>query len=150
MCLKPFEGARIYCVAPSPSFNNSLHYYRPNLNNTSVVVRVQYERISFLFAGDAEKDAETAMVSQYGSFLRSTVLKTGHHGSETSSSQEFLDAVHPEHAIISVGRFNVFGHPSADVIARLHDMPSEVSRTDEDGAIMFESDGTTLSRVDWR
>ena len=149
-CLKTFGDARVYVVAPSPSFITSRAFHRPNLNNTSIAIRIQHGEVSFFFAGDAEKDAEGEMVRQYGGFLRSTLLKTGHHGSETSSSQEFLEVVRPGYAVISVGLFNKFGHPSADVVNRLHNVPAEVCRTDEEGAFMFESDGRTLSRIDWR
>ena len=146
-----FEGMRLYIVAPTQAFIDPDTTHRhPNLNNTSVVLRIQYGDVSFMFSGDAEVDAEEEMVRQYGDFLKSTLLKTGHHGSRTSSTQEYLDAVAPRLAVISVGRFNKFGHPSRDVIARLHAMRAEVYRTDEEGAIIFESNGKTLSRVDWR
>ena len=106
--------------------------------------------MSFLFTGDAEEDAEEEMVRQYGDFLGSSLLKTGHHGSRTSSTGQFLEAVQPVYAVISVGQFNKFRHPSDEVISRLHALHTEIHRTDEEGAIIFRSDGNTLSRIDWR
>ena len=113
-------------------------------------MRMQYGNISILFTGDAEEDAEQEMVVRYRDFLQSTLLKTGHHGSKTSSTQEFLDCVQPKYAVISAGRYNKFGHPSPEVVARLRAMQTEVYRTDEEGAIILETDGKVLSRVDWR
>lgn len=150
MSIRTFADARIYIVAPSTSFINIRAFYRSNLNNTSLVARLQYGEVSILFAGDAEKVVEEETVRRFGGFLRSTILKAGHHGSITSSSPRFLDVVHPDVAVISVGLLNKFGHPSADVIARLHAIPSEVYRTDEEGAVMFESDGKSFTRVEWR
>ena len=113
-------------------------------------MKLQYGSISFLLAGDAEKEAEEEMVAAYGDFLKSTLLKAGHHGSITSSTQEFLDAVRPEYAVISVGRYNKFHHPSPEVVRRLEGMNMNVSRTDDDGALIFETDGVTLSHIQWR
>ncbi len=121
-----------------------------NLNDLSVVLKLCYGRISFLFTGDAEEAAELAMVSTYGDFLRSDVLKVGHHGSSTSTSPEFLDAVRPRHATISVAQFNKFNHPSEDVIELLSSRGVEIARTDEEGAIIFETDGLSLTKVNWR
>jgi competence protein ComEC len=141
----------LYVIFPTILFIDSDTTHRsPNLNNTSVVIRMQYRDVSLLFTGDAEMEAEGEMVSRYGDFLHCSLLKTGHHGSKTSSTEEFLDAVHPTYAVISVGRFNKFGHPSEDVISRLHALHAEIYRTDEEGAIIFESDGKTLSRIEWR
>lgn len=151
MCVKIFSGVRLYIVAPTQTFIDTDTTHRHlNLNNTSVAMRMQFGDVSFFFSGDAEADAEEGMVRQYGGFLKSALLKTGHHGSNTGSTQDFLNAVQPRWAVISVGRLNNFGHPSREVIARLQEMQTEVCRTDEDGAIIFESDGKTVSRVDWR
>lgn len=142
---------RLYVLSPRPSLIEPDTTRRhPNLNNTSVVVRLQYGNVSFLFAGDAEQEVERMIVEQYGEFLGSTLLKTGHHGSKTSSTQEFLVAVRPAHAVVSVGRYNKFKHPSRDVLSRLRSLNAEVYRTDEEGALIFESDGQTLSLVDWK
>jgi competence protein ComEC len=89
-------------------------------------------------------------VEQYGDFLRSTVLKIGHHGSGTSSSEQFLHAVAPSEAVVSVGRFNKFRHPSRVVMARLRTLGINAHRTDREGAIVYETDGKALTRVQWR
>src|SRR5208283_769468 len=109
-----------------------------------------YGTTSFLFAGDAELPVEEHLDSVYQSFLKSDVLKAGHHGSSTSSSAEFLANVSPKEVIISVGKFNKFRHPSRKVIQRYKDLGIKIHRTDEEGAIIFESDGSSISRVNWR
>ncbi len=145
------DEVRLYVLYPTKTFitADSLGHH-PNLNNTSVVFKLCYGGISFLFTGDAEEEAEAELVHVYGDFLRSTVLKVGHHGSITSSSDVFLDAVQPTVAIISVGRNNKFNHPSPIVIERLQTRGSGILRTDEDGAVMIETDGHTWRQVEWK
>ncbi len=151
MIRSDINAVRIYVLSPPPAFIQTDTTRRNlNLNMTSVVVRMVYGRTSFLFTGDAETIAEREMVQSYGDFLQSTLLKVGHHGSKTSSAQEFLEAVQPEYAVISVGRFNKFRHPSQDALARLRGVHADVFRTDEEGAIIFETDGKTLDHVEWR
>ena len=143
--------ARVYVLSPgnpSPSEGPSLPQL--SLNNASVVVRVLFGEISVLFTGDAEEEAEQRLVSAYGDFLKSTLLKVGHHGSSTSSTPEFIGAVSPRYAVISVGLFNRYEHPSPSTLYRLEQSGVQVSRTDEEGAIIFETDGKTLERLEWR
>jgi len=111
-----------------------------DLNNNSVVIRLVYRRVSFLFTGDIEAEAEQALLAREAD-LSSTVLKVGHHGSQTSTTEEFLEAVSPELAVISVGEDNRFGHPSQEVVDRLRDQGVEVLRTDLGGAITVTTDG---------
>lgn len=145
------DGARWYFIYPTETIIDAdTTHADQNLNNTSVVVKLTYGETSILFAGDTERDAEEEMVKMFGSVLRSSILKVGHHGSNTSSSQEFLDAVNPTYAIVSVGLNNKFNHPSEDVLQRLALMGVETLRTDEEGAIIFESDGKIFQRVIWR
>ena len=144
-----FENARIYVLLPS-FVDTDLTHRNVNINNSSVVLKLLYGRVSFLFSGDAELDAEEEMVDVYGDFLQCTVLKTGHHGSSTSSTARFLDAVRPEEAVVSVGQFNKFHHPSPSVLERLDGLHVNTLRTDEDGAVIFETDGLRLNRIDWR
>jgi competence protein ComEC len=113
-------------------------------------MRVLYGHVSFLLAGDAEQEAEHGMVSRYGNFLESTLLKVGHHGSGTSSTDEFVNSVQPKYAVISVGRWNRFGHPSKSVLQRFADQGVDLSRTDEEGAVLFETDGFMLEHLAWR
>lgn len=110
-------------------------------NNNSIVIRLEYGKISFLFTGDIGQLAEGMYVNRYGNGLRSTVLKLPHHGSSESSSVPFLNSVMPEVAIISCGRNNPFGHPGKDVLARVEKMGTKIYRTDIDGAICIISDG---------
>ena len=113
-------------------------------NNTSIVLRVDYGETSFLFTGDMETKAEKDLLDQ-GADLSATVLKVGHHGSDTSSSYSFLREVMPEYAVISVGLDNDYGHPSDDVLSRLRDAGATVYRTDQQGTIVAVSDGTTVT-----
>ena len=115
-----------------------------NPNNASIVTRVDYGETSIMFTGDAEgekkNDPEKLMLEKYKnnlSILDCDIYKMGHHGSKTSSSQEFLDAVSPEIAIISCGVDNDYGHPNAEVLERLKNGNVEYYRTDELGAIIL-------------
>jgi len=87
---------------------------------------------------------------RYGAFLSSDILKAGHHGSITSSSEQFLKAVRPKIAVISVGNHNKFRHPSPFTIWRLKVNSIDAKRTDKLGAIIFESDGTKWTQKEWR
>ena len=142
---------RLYALHPVPSFLDidSTDGYE-HLNNTSVVFKLVYGATSFLFAGDAEIPVEERLNSVYGTFLKSDVLKAGHHGSITSSSDEFLANVRPNEVIVSVGRFNKFHHPSRQVLERYKELGTQIHRTDEEGAVILESDGTTIRHVNWR
>lgn len=117
--------------------------YGSNLNNSSIVIRLDYGDNSFLFTGDAEIEEELDLVEN--GIAPADVLKVGHHGSETSSSNTFLDAVRPASAVISCGRNNRYGHPDAEVVKRLEERNVEILRTDEKGSIVFRSDGKELS-----
>ncbi len=112
-------------------------------NNGSLVVRVREGETAVMLTGDAEEPAEQDIIAS-GLDLRADVLKLGHHGSRTSSSEEFLDAVHPKLAIVSAGIRNQFGHPHPEVLQRLATRGIRVLRTDLDGAITITSDGHTL------
>ena len=94
------------------------------LNNNSIVCKLFYRNFSMLFTGDIEEVAEKQIISQYknSKVLNSTVLKVAHHGSKTSSIQEFLEVVQPKASLIGVGKNNKFGHPNKDVIDRLQNL----------------------------
>lgn len=113
-------------------------------NNTSIVLRVVYGETSFLFTGDAEREEEQDIIDA-GYTLDSTVLKVGHHGSETSTSYVFLREIMPEYAVISVGTGNSYGHPTDAVLSRLRDADVTVYRTDMQGDVICTSDGKTVS-----
>ncbi len=110
-------------------------------NNNSVVTRLIYGQVSVLLPGDIEMEVERQLVAD-GATPASTVLKAAHHGSCSSTTQEFLDAVDPEVVVISVGADNHFGHPCAEVVERLDGFP--VYRTDEQGAVEIITDGTRV------
>lgn len=116
-----------------------------NKNNTSVTFKLTYQNVSFLFTGDLEEEKEEELVSKYGNKLHATVLKLGHHGSKTSSTMPFLQAVHPQVAIISAGRNNHFGHPNQETLDKLQHLHIRTLRTDLDGAIEWHTDGQRLS-----
>jgi competence protein ComEC len=113
------------------------------VNSNSVVLRLVWNEVSFLFTGDADLDAEECIL--YDGVVRdvdSTVLKVGHHGSRYSTSTEFLASVDPQVAVISVGEGNTFGHPSEETLSRLEGI--ELYRTDECGTITFTTNGERL------
>jgi len=108
------------------------------------VLRVEYGLASFLLASDIEAAREQALVAS-GAPIAATVLKVAHHGSRTSSTPAFLGAVGPAVAVISVGPRNPYGHPDPGVLERLATAGARVYRTDRDGAVIFETDGRTLT-----
>ena len=113
-------------------------------NENSVVLRISYGTVSFLFTGDLSGDGEDAL-TKTGYALDAQVLKVGHHGSEYATSKTFLSRVHPEVAIIEVGKDNPYGHPHEPTLQRLADAGVTVYRTDRDGTILVRSDGTSYS-----
>ncbi|WFA08863.1 MBL fold metallo-hydrolase [Tissierella sp. Yu-01] len=131
------NGASVLILAP-----NSEEY--KELNNYSVVVKLTHGENSFLFTGDAEALSENEMMENNIGVLDSDILKIGHHGSITSTSGEFLDAVNPKYAIISLGKDNDYGHPHKEIIELLEENEIEILRTDKMGTIVATSDGTIL------
>jgi competence protein ComEC len=113
-------------------------------NNDSLVLRLKYRNRTLLLPGDAEKQAEHAMLEENSADLHADVLKVGHHGGKNSTTQEFLDAVAPAIAIISSGEDNPYGHPSPELLARLEASGARVLRTDRDGAVHVLTDGDRL------
>lgn len=113
-------------------------------NNTSIVLKVIYGETSFLFTGDAEREAEQVILNNNPD-LSSTLLKVGHHGSDTSTTYPFLREIMPKYAIISVGAGNSYNHPTDDTLSRLRDADCIVYRTDLNGDIYAYSDGYTVT-----
>lgn len=105
-------------------------------NNKSVIVMAELDGIKFLFTGDAEATAEQALIDE-GLNIDCDVLKVGHHGSSSSSTKEFLNKTTPEYAAISVGKNNIYSHPSESVVSALENCGAQVLRTDTDGDITF-------------
>jgi competence protein ComEC len=142
LCEKPrtFGSLRLEVLAPCPAFDEG---WGPNDN--SLVIRMRHGARSFLFTGDVEHAAEAALVERAVD-LRADVLKVAHHGSRSSSSEALLRAVSPTWAVVSAGRGNRFGHPHAEVEARLRARVQHVVRLDESGGVQLISDGQRLRR----
>jgi len=130
-------SARFKILAPNSSGYKSLNDY-------SVVIRLTFGNTAFLFTGDAESMSESQILSKNFE-VKSDVLKVGHHGSATSTSDRFLKSVKPKYAVISVGRGNKYGHPTQEVLERLDSYHVKVYRTDEVGTIVATSDGTNIT-----
>ncbi len=113
-------------------------------NDTSLVCRVDYGEVSFLFTGDMETPAEGDMLDA-GAKVKADVLKVGHHGSSTSTSYRFLYEVDPQYAVISCGEGNSYGHPEDEVLSRLRDAGVTTYRTDLSGTVIATSDGETIT-----
>ena len=134
-----FGGAEIDVLAP-------LSDYVPAdtpKNNDSLVLRIRYGRHAFLLCGDAERPIERRMMDE-NELQHNDVLKVAHHGSRTSSTEEFLDLVQPQFAVISAGFQNSYGHPNRDVLDRLAEHHAMILRTDQDGLVTIRSDGRRL------
>ena len=131
-----FGEASFTILAPVQSYDDN--------NNNSIVLRLDYGENSFLFTGDAESQAEADILAS-GADVDADVLKAGHHGSSTSTSDEFLAAVSPEYAVISCGEGNSYGHPHAETLNKLRQNGITVFRTDEQGTIVAESDGQEIT-----
>ena len=115
---------------------------KENLNDTSIVLRLVYNKTSYLFMGDASVSVEKKILDKD---ISSTVLKVGHHGSQYSSSAQFLNKVRPQYAIIQVGKNNSYNHPKQVVLNKFKRMNTTVYRNDKDGTIILSSDGENIS-----
>ena len=131
-------AVRINILSPNEN-ENGVSFKNPH--DANVTTRLQYGANSFLLMGDAEKMIEYRLLSETRQSLKSDILKVGHHGSKTSSSQEFLQAVAPKIAVIQVGRKNRYGHPHQEVLDRLGAIGTQILRNDLLGDITIESDG---------
>ena len=110
------------------------------INNNALVCKMVSKKVTMLFTGDIEQEAEEAILNKYKSnigILISDILKVAHHGSKTSSTKEFLEAVKPNTAVIGVGKNNNFGHPNKSVLERLKRLGCRIYRTDESGEIIL-------------
>lgn len=131
--------------------NTKIEVYSPsdkkyeNLNNYSPLLKIYYGETSFLFTGDAETEAEMEAVKSNKN-LKSDVLKVGHHGSTTSSTDSFLKEVSPKIAVISSGLDNSYGHPAKKNLKKLYSYKTKIFRTDEDGTIILTSDGKSIKK----
>lgn len=108
-----------------------------NLNSTSIVIKMDFDGLSYAFMGDAEEDVESLILNE-NRIGKINILKVGHHGSSTSSSKKFINKIAPELSIISVGKDNSYNHPHEATLKRLENIQSKIYRTDEAGNIMIE------------
>jgi competence protein ComEC len=142
-------SVRLQVLAPDPEMRVS-----DNANDASIVLRVVYGRTTLLFTGDAERDAEAALVRRYGSLLRSDVVKVGHHGSSTSSTVPFVAAATRDStrtvAVISAGTHGVFDLPRPEIVRRWDEAGAVAWTTKDGGALWLRSDGDGIERVRWR
>jgi competence protein ComEC len=115
-------------------------------NTASIILKLSYGEIDFLFTGDAPQSVEKYLVAAYSGALASEVLKVGHHGSKTSTAETFVSAVSPQYAVISAGRDNTYGHPHSEVLDVLDSLQAAVYGTYDEGRISFETDGTNVVR----
>ena len=129
-----------------PSASDGVEPSGHGLNDSAIVMRIGLGDHRFLFTGDIERPAEAELVRAEADRLPSTVLKVAHHGSRTSSTPEFLDAVHPSQAVISVGAYNPYHHPSPPVLEAYEARGVDLLRTDQAGEVVYLTDGTTLRR----
>lgn len=138
-----FDDVRVRVLAPEPDY----HPAATPGNNDSLVLQMQYGRTTALLEGDAEASSEKNMLARGG--LRSDLLKVGHHGSRTSTTPEFLAAVAPHWAAISVGHRNFYGHPTPQVLRELQAAHIRTYRTDMEGLSTFYLNGTSLKAAVW-
>lgn len=146
--LKEIRGEETWSVA-----STTLHFLYPdapaetrpvmndtpdNANNMSIVFLLQFGNEKVLFTGDAEAEVESYLIKKYGQILDSDILKAGHHGSQTSSGDDFLKVVTPKITTISSGKGNEYGHPSLRTLKRLERVHSQIWRTDEKGDILIQ------------
>lgn len=118
--------------------------YNDNTNNYSLVLKLTYGNNTFLFTGDAEELSENDILKSNVD-LKCDVLKVGHHGSDTSTSDSFLKAISPKYAVICVGEDNKYGLPKKSTIEKLNNNGIKIYRTDENGTIIAISDGNNIS-----
>ena len=118
-------------------------------NDESLVFEVNYKNRSILFPGDISRRKEYELLL-FGELLKSDILQVPHHGSRYSSSLEFLNAVDPEYAVISCGKDNFYGHPAIETLIRLSETGSQIERTDQSGAVIFELSENKIRKINWR
>ncbi len=132
-------GARLRVVSPGAQLLRKGG--QEDYNNNSIVCRLEYGDFTMLFTGDAEKEQEREILQRHSRDLQSLVLKVGHHGSKTSSTMAFLQAVQPKIAIISCGKNNPYHVPHAPALRNLAAVGAKVYRTDQDGTVTVVTNG---------
>lgn len=139
-------NVKLYFLAPGIVGSRSME----NRNDNSLIIFMRYGSTTFLFTGDIEEKAEEILAAKYGASLKCDVLKIPHHGSKTSSTYALLKKAAPGIALISVGNGNKFGHPSQNTIEKLKLFSAEIYRTDIEGAVFLQSDGSVIIKKNWK
>jgi len=139
LVFQEFKPVKLKILHPTYEYSN-----KNNVNNYSVVIKAEYGNLTVLFTGDAEKEVEAILIENWGNKLDSNLLKVGHHGSNSSSTHEFLEHVSPEYAVISVWKKNRYNHPDKEIIIRIENSTDKLFRTDLDGAVIFTYGGNSL------
>lgn len=134
------DGVTLDFLAPDSTWTSRL----ADPNEASTIVRARYGDVRLLLTGDAERGEESWLLERDPTALRAEILKVGHHGSNTSSTSAFIDAVRPRIALVSVGAANTYGHPSPDVMRRLSAAGATVLRTDQLGTVIVRTDGLSI------
>ncbi|WP_101910828.1 ComEC/Rec2 family competence protein [Marasmitruncus massiliensis] len=132
------DGAMLKILAP-------LNQDQEDLNENSIVCRLDFGETSFLFTGDAGISSENDMIKRYGSTLSATVLKLGHHGSNTATQEKWLNQVNPKIVVAEVGADNKYGHPHKEILQRIEERGLTFYRTDRNGTIVMASDGGDIT-----
>lgn len=136
------SGVRIDMLLPHEPF---IDRTRSDVNANSIVARIEAGSVHVLFTGDAERPTEQRLLDEHATWLAADVLKVAHHGSRFASSASFLDAVNPRFAVISCGAGNGYGHPHAATLRVLGNRSIAFHRTDLEGDVTLETDGTTVA-----
>ncbi|MBI5138450.1 MAG: MBL fold metallo-hydrolase [Candidatus Vogelbacteria bacterium] len=134
-------GGGVYLDALLPSHDVA----KETPHDGMLVMQLHYGKTAVMLTGDMERPLEQYLVAYDGAKLKSDILKVGHHGSKTSSTESFVGYVSPRYAVISSGIDNKYGHPAKETLNILEKFEIQTLRTDEDGTIVFESDGETIS-----
>ena len=132
------EGTKFIAYSPMKDSYDDFNDYSP-------IMKLTYGNKSFIFTGDAEKAVEEEVVKKYSTELNADVIKFGHHGSSTSSTKDFIEAISPQYGIISCGVDNSYGHPHREIVDIINTMGIEAYRTDTQGQITITSDGNTIN-----
>jgi len=142
--ITPETGDKISLGTSIITFLGPIKETYDDLNDTSIVLRIEYDETSFLFTGDAGRESEADIIAA-GYALKSTVLKVGHHGYASSATYDFLQEVKPEYAVISCDQDISDGEPSEEVLNRLHEADIKIYRTDMQDDIIAMSNGKTVT-----
>jgi competence protein ComEC len=140
------NDSRIYML--TPILNSEYNYF--NIFNKSAPLIILHGNTKIFFPGGIEKRGEEVLIDSYGDFLKSDLMQIANFGSDVSTSEKFYKLVSPNFSVISVGLGNYMEYPDEDVVRIIESNESQLLRTDEDGAVLFISDGQNIDLVNWR